>query len=468
MNKQDNLLDLSAIKTRRILTIIVVSLLILMENIDSNIINVAIPSIAKSFSISPLEIKSAVTSYLVSLAIFMPISGFIADKFGTRKVLFFAVFGFTLFSFLCGISNNIMQLVTARFLQGITGAFMLPVGRLLLLRVFGKQELVKSFVLISFIGAVGTLLAPVIGGVISTYFDWRFIFWINIPVGLFCFVVTYCYISNYSQPVKPFNWWAFVCLGIFLASLMYILDTIFDPVTWYMRLCLFAILIMALLLYIKFDLPAKNRIIDYSLFKLRTFRLCFFSGLLLRISFAGRAFLLALYFELALGLSPVEASYLLALHAVGLFIGRFLIRKLLHKVGFRNMLVTFNLLSSFTSFMLCLVASKLNVLTVLVLIINSMSASTVFLLLNTLLFTDVPEEQYADATSIANTMQKLSSSFGVITMAAVIFLANLFLPKFSYQVFDVAFIFIGVSTVLLHILITRLKQTDGVNLAYKE
>jgi EmrB/QacA subfamily drug resistance transporter len=445
------------------LNIVVVSLMLLMENVDANVINIAVPSISNSLRIPPLDLKLAITSYLISLAIFVPISGYISDKFGTRKVLFFSIIGFTLCSLFCGISITLDQLVIFRFLQGVTGAFMLPVGRLLLLKIFGKKELVKVFVLISFVGALGPLIAPIIGGLIVTYVSWRFIFWVNLPIGVFCFLISYYYVDNYTEQVKRFNWWSFTFLGLFLSIVSYLLDTLFSPLGLKVRVLLLAIIAITLLLYLKFELNSKNRIIDYKLFALRTFRICFWSGLLLRIAFAGRAFLLALYYQLSLGLTPIESSYLLALHAVGLFIGRTIMRWLLPQFGFRQMLLVFNLLGTLTAFMLCLIV-KVNFWAIMIILAHSMTSSIVFLLLNTLLFSDVPEYKYGGATSIANTMQQLTSSFGVTAIAAVLFLSNLVLTQFSYMVFVIAFSFIGVSGILLQLLLLKIRPDDGINL----
>jgi len=459
--------QVQANKLKSTLNIIVVALMLLMENVDVNVINVAIPSIAHSLQTSPLDLKLAITSYLISLAIFVPISGYISDKFGTRKVLFFSIVGFTACSLLCGVAINLNQLVIFRFVQGITGAFMLPVGRLLLLKIFGKKELVKVFVLISFIGALGPLVAPVISGLIVSYLNWRFIFWVNVPIGIFCFLVSYYYVDNYSENVGVFNWLAFIFLGLFLAIASYLIDTLFYPLNQKERLLLIVLSIISLLFYLKFELPAKNRIIDYRLFAIHTFRVCFFGGLLLRIAFAGRAFLLALYYQLHLGLSPIHAGYLLALYALGLFIGRTIMKWLLPKFGFRKLLLVSNVLSTITMFMLCSVV-KINAWAFVVILLHSMTSSIVFLLLNTLLFSDVPEYRYAAATSIANTMQQLSSSFGVTVVAAVLFLANLVFHSFSYWVFVSAFVFIGICGMLLQLLLLKIRASDGLNLIHKK
>ena len=455
--------SVTPINLKRILNIAVVSLMLLMENVDANIINVAVPTIAKEIDTSPLDLKLAITSYLISLAIFVPISGWVSDKFGTRRVLFLSIIGFTLFSFCCGISKSLPELVIFRFLQGVSGDFMLPVGRLLLLKIFGKKELVKVFVLISFTGALGPLLAPLIGGVIVSHLNWSFIFWVNIPIGIFGLVVTYYYVDNYTEKVNPFNWWAFIWLGIFLACGSFVIDTLFLDIPVITRLWLVIIIVLALAVYMKIEFKATNRIIDYSLFKIRTFKLCFWGGILLRIAFAGRGFLLALYYQLSLGLSPIHASYLLSVHALGLFIGRSIVREVLPHFGFRKFLVLANTLSIITALMLCFI-TRVNFFSVAIILTHSLVSSIVFLLLNTLFFADVPEHKYAGATSIANTIQQLSSSLGVTIIAMVLFLSNKVLPHFSYSVFVISFIFIGVVGLILQILLVKINTLDGNNL----
>jgi EmrB/QacA subfamily drug resistance transporter len=448
------------------LNITVVSLMLLMENMDVSIINIAIPAIATDLGLPPLDLKMAITSYLISLAIFVPISGWIADKFGTQRVLCYSIFGFTVFSICCGLSRTLPEMVVFRFLQGISGAFMMPVGRLLLLKIFGKKQLVNVFVLILMPGVLGSLLAPLVGGLIISNFNWGFIFWVNVPIGVFGLIVSYFCVDNFKEKVEHFNWWAFIWLGLFLAMASFTIDTMSYPLIIGIRIILVLLTCFCLYIYTRIEFASTNHLVQYKLFKIRTFRLCFISNIMLRIAFGGRAFVLALYLQLSLGLSTLHASYLLSFGAIGLLFGRLFVKHLLPYFGFRQLLISANIAVIITSVMYCFV-TKINILAFVIIFSNSFFTSMLFILLNTLFFADVPEKSYASATSIANTAQQISSSVGVTILAFILYASNLALPHFSYWVFFVAFIFIAFTGLFLQLLLVKIRPSDGQNLIIK-
>ncbi len=451
---------------KQILNIAVVSAMLLLENMDTNIINIAVPTIAKSLHTHPLELKLAITSYLISLAIFVPISGWVADKFGTQKTLFCSILGFSVLSICCGLSQSLTQLVIFRFLQGISGAFMMPVGRLLLLKVFGKKELVKVFILMAMPGVLGPLLAPLVGGLIVAHLHWGYIFGVNVPIGIMGLFITHKYVDNFTEKVNIFNWAAFIWLGLLLAIASLTLDTIFYPLAMSSRIILLILIVVCLFVYIKIEKKSVNQVVNYKLFSIRTFRLCFMSNIALRIAFGGRAFVLGLYLQLALGLSPLHAGYMLSSAALGLFSGRMLIKRILPHFGFRKLLIYANVAAVVTSVMYLFIL-KANFWALIIIVSNSFFTTMVFILLNTLFFADVPERHYASATSISNTIQQLFNSFGVTALATILFMANLVLPHFSYKVFMIAFMSIAVIGVILQLLLLKLRPHDGDNLLTK-
>ena len=196
-----------------------------MEALDTTILNTAVPGIAAALKVAPLSMKAVLASYTLSLAVFIPVSGWMADRFGTRKVFAAAIGLFTLGSLLCGLSSNIHVLVACRILQGCGGAMMVPVGRLTLVRTFAKSELIRTMTFVAIPGLVGPMLGPVIGGLIVGYFHWRVIFFVNIPIGLAGLVLVYLHLPNYrAESPKPLDWAGLLFFGSGIGLLSYVLE----------------------------------------------------------------------------------------------------------------------------------------------------------------------------------------------------------------------------------------------------
>lgn len=448
---------------KQIVTLLVLSLMLLMQNIDVGIVNIAIPSIARSFSTSALNLKLSVTSYLIGIAIFIPISGFVADKFGSRKVLLWAIGGFMLFSFLCGISTTLTQLVSSRFLQGVCGAFMTPVGRLILLKTFNKQDLVNAYVLMSMPVILGPLIAPLMGGFFLQYLDWRYIFFINLPLGVFGFIATYCSIENYTQVTEKFNWLAFIFLGVFLAAISLFFDILFYPLVTADKIYLLLFALLMLGLYLFFELPSVNRIVNYDLFNIDTFRISFYSSWLTKGVAGGRGFILPLFLQLGLGISAFNTGYFLSCLTIGLLFGRIAIKRMLPYLGFKRMLTVANIGGSLTTLLFCFV-HEINCFSIAVLVINGALTTISFMLLNILCFADVDDKAYASATSINNTVNQLSLSLGVVFLATLMSGLNYLFTPYSRLMFNLTFIAIAVVGILNQFLFKQLTPFSGQQL----
>src|ERR1700684_3382308 len=200
-----------------------------MESLDTTILNTAVPAIAHSLKIPPLDMKAALACYTLSLAVFIPISGWMANRYGTRRVFGSAIGVFTLGSFLCGLSTDIHVLVACRILQGCGGAMMLPVGRLTLVRTFAKSELIRAMSFVAIPGLVGPMLGPIAGGLIVGYLHWRFIFFVNIPIGLIGLIMVYLHLPDYREPnTKPLDIVGLILFGSGVALLSYVLEIFGD------------------------------------------------------------------------------------------------------------------------------------------------------------------------------------------------------------------------------------------------
>src|SRR5580704_4393883 len=194
-----------------------------MESLDTTILNTAVPTIAAALKVAPLSMKSVLSSYTLSLAVFIPISGWMADRFGTRRVFASAIGLFTLGSLLCGISNNIHVLVAFRILQGCGGAMMVPVGRLTIVRTFAKSELIRAMSFVAIPGLVGPMLGPIAGGLIVGYLHWRVIFFVNIPIGIVGLIMVYLHLPDYREPhVNPLDVTGLILFGSGVALLSYV------------------------------------------------------------------------------------------------------------------------------------------------------------------------------------------------------------------------------------------------------
>ena len=297
---------------RRWLIPLVVAFGFLMEGLDSTIITVAIPNIAASLHETALRLSLAITSYLLSLAVFIPISGWIADRFGARSVICAAFAVFTIASALCGLSVNLPMLVAMRVLQGVGGAMMNPVGRLILLRAFPRDQLVRAISYSSMPSLIGPTLGPILGGVITSYASWRWIFYVNIPFGILAILVSFRVVENLrGSTASRFDLPGFLICGAALSSLQFVLETVGrGAVDRGLQTAMFGVGIVCLLAYWRHAGRCSNPVLDLTLFGIRTFRVGVLAGGLCRIGIGAPSFLLPLLLQLGFGLSPIQSGSL--------------------------------------------------------------------------------------------------------------------------------------------------------------
>src|SRR5208283_5358645 len=280
-----------------------------MESLDTTILNTAVPTIAEALGVVPLNMKAALTSYTLSLAVFIPVSGWIADRFGTRTVFTSAIGIFTLGSFLCGVSADMPMLIGARILQGCGGALMMPVGRITMVRTFPKAELVRAMSFVAVPGLIGPLLGPLAGGLIVGYLHWRMIFFVNLPMGLVGMYLVFRHMPNYqSERSDPLDFVGLALFGSGIALLSYVLE-IFGEHTLDLKSILFLIGLSALLLlaYGRHALGAEFPLLKLKLFRIRTFRIAVTGSFFTRLGVGGMPFLLPLLYQIGLGYTPVQS-----------------------------------------------------------------------------------------------------------------------------------------------------------------
>src|ERR1700677_1176689 len=367
-----------------------------MESLDTTILNTAVPAISDALKVAPLNMKSVLASYTLSLAVFIPISGWMADRFGTRRVFASAIGLFTLGSFLCGISSNIHLLVACRILQGCGGAMMVPVGRLTLVRTFAKSELIRAMSFVAIPGLVGPMLGPVAGGLIVGYLHWRFIFYVNIPIGIFGLLMVYLHLPDYrEEQSRPLDIVGLILFGSGIALLSYVLE-IFGEHTLSVREIL-GLLTMSLALLGGYWLHAKRTIyplLQLSLFRVRTFSAAVSGSFFTRLGIGGVPFLLPLLYQVGLGFTAIESGLLIMPQAIAAMSTKFLMPKILARVGFRGVLISNTLILGLLLGLFATIGLRTPIwVIVLQALCYGMFSSLQYTSMNTLTYADISEEQ---------------------------------------------------------------------------
>ena len=394
----------------------VVATALFMEQLDSTIVNTAIPSMAVSLAVTPLSLKAVVTSYILSLAVGIPVSGWIADHYGTRRVFALAVAIFTLASVLCGLSVNVPMLVAARILQGLGAAMMTPVGRLAIIRTFAKSELLVAMNFVIIPALIGPLLGPTIGGLIVHWLSWREIFFVNVPMGVVALLIIYRHMPDYrGGAARPLDVVGLVLFGSGTALLSWLLEIFGEHNIDVTSAGVLFLLSMSLLAaYAWHARHLAYPLLRLSLFKVRTFRVSVVGGFITRLGIGGMPFLLPLLYQLGLGLPPWESGLLMMPTAAAAMVMKFLSAWILRRYGFRRILIVNTLLLGLAICMFSLVTPR-TPLPIIVLMgltqgfFNSLQFSSV----NAMAYADTEPAESSMATSIASTCQQMSLSFGL-------------------------------------------------------
>ncbi len=403
------------------LTALIVACALFMQNLDSTVIATALPTIARAFGSDPVHMNVALTAYLLSLAVFIPASGWIADRYGAKQVFRLAIIVFTIGSVLCGFSNSLGELVAARVFQGIGGAMMVPVGRLVLLRTVPKHELVAAMAWLSTPALLGPVMGPPLGGFIVEYFSWRAIFQINIPMGILGVVLVTLYVDDIREPSNtPFDWRGFLLSGTALASLMFGLETmgrgIFAPwVSW-------AAVVLGVSSGLLYGWHARRYaapLIDFGLLKYRTFLVAVAGGTLFRIGIGAIPFLLPMMLQLTFGKSAAESGLITFASSLGALAMKPAATGALRVMGFRDTLLANCVISSVLLGMVAFFQPTWPVaLIYLILLAGGFFRSLQFTAYNALAYAEIPRPKMGFATGFYATVQQVSATLGVTVGAA--------------------------------------------------
>jgi EmrB/QacA subfamily drug resistance transporter len=420
-----------------------------MENLDGTVIVTAIPQMAKSFGVDPVDLSIGVSAYILALAMLIPASGWLADRFGARTIFASAIIVFTLASILCGLSQNLPVFVFARVLQGIGGAMMVPVGRLVVLKSAQKSEIIGAIGMIVWPGLAAPVLGPPLGGFITTYFSWHWIFFLNVPLGAVALFLTLRLIPQGEIEDRPFDWAGFLFTGIASLLLMLGIELISsnDPPWGLTALSLLGGAVAGGLA-VWHARRAHAPLVDLWALRYKSFSVTIWGGTLFRASIGAVPFLLPLLFQLGFGLDAFVSGLLVLSVFAGNIVMKIFTTRVLNRFGFRRTLLVNGLLNGAVLLACALISPETPIPVIMgLLFVSGLTRSMQFTTLATIAFADVPQERMSGANTLSNIAQPLGMALGIAAAALALRATALIFPTGSTAIsltqFHLAFVIIG-------------------------
>jgi len=448
---------------------LIVGCALFMQMLDSTVVATALPAMAQSLGSAPVRLNVAITSYLLAVAVFVPISGWAADRFGARRVFTLAIWLFMLSSLACAVSQNLLQLLLARISQGAAGAMMVPVGRVILLRLVPKQDLLKAMTFLSMPALLGPMIGPPLGGLLVTYASWHWVFLINLPIGLLGIAMVRRYIGEFRDDSAPrLDWIGFLLSSICLSALVISFEAIAQQSL--PALTVFGLTVTGLVCAQLYRIHAKRRarpILDLALMRIPTFSISVLGGNLCRFAVGGVPFLLAMLLQVGFGLTPLAAGLITFASAAGALMMKFIAQPILHRFGFRRVLVV-NALLTGAFVIACVIFTPATPAWIMigVLLLGGFFRSLQFTAVNTLTFADIASDKMSSASSFSAMAQQLGISLGVAVAAASLHLSMLVRRADTLATPDVlvGFVVIGTLCMLSALSFRKLGAEDGAQL----
>jgi EmrB/QacA subfamily drug resistance transporter len=448
---------------------LIVATALFMEQLDATVLATALPAMAQSFGVRPLHMSIALTSYLLSLAVFIPASGTMADRFGTKRVFNTAIILFTLGSILCSQSTSLPLLVAARVIQGMGGAMMVPVGRIILLRSVPKSELVSAMAWFLVPALVGPVVGPPLGGFITTYLSWRWIFFINIPIGILGGILSTLLIPDIRADQRTsFDLPGFVLSGIALACLTFGLTVASRGSEWATALPLVAIGLLAGTAYIAYARRRPNAILDLRLMRVQTFRISTIAGSLSRITWGAVPFLLPMMMQLGFGMTAAASGAITFMAAAGAMLMKLCAGPILKRFGFRKVLIWNQLLATLGIAACATFTTGWPRFAIFaVLLAGGFFQSLQFTAYNTIAYADLKPDRMSAATSFYTVFQQLMLSMGICVAAGALALSVHLFGRHAPDIADfrIAFLVVSIASLFAGPLCARLPASAGAEMS---
>lgn len=432
---------------------------------DSTVIATSLPAIAADLNVGPITLKLAMTSYLVALGVFIPLSGWAADRFGAKRVFLSAIAVFMLGSVLCAMSQSLVSFVLARFLQGMGGSMTTPVARAILLRSTKKSDLVSAMAMFTIPGVIGPLVGPPIGGFITTFFRWEWIFLINIPIGFIGLALSAIFLPRIEtlRP-PPADIVGFFLSGIAAAGFVFGLSVVslpaLPPIVGFTAV---GIGVVSMILFVRHARRHPHPVLDLDLFKIDTFRICVTSGTIFRIAMGAVPFLLPLMLQLGFGLTAFQSGMITFIAAGGALFTKFIARIVFARFGFRRTLILAAMLSAVgTASNALFFPETPHVVLITVLFLTGFVRSFFFTGINILGFADIEQNQTSQATALNAVIQQISGALGVAFAGIVLELHGLATGEpLGISSFHIAFLGVAALNLITVLPISRLRPGAG-------
>ncbi|QQQ30107.1 MFS transporter [Chryseobacterium indoltheticum] len=445
---------------------------IFMQMLDSTILNTSLPSIARDLNESPLNMQNAIISYVLTLAVFMPASGFLADRFGTRRVFIFALVLFSLGSVFCALSQNLTHLVISRVIQGVGGSLMTPVGKLALIKTFNRNELLKAMNFAIVPALIGPVLGPLVGGYMVDYLSWHWIFLINIPIGVLGIVLGLKYMPNYNSRETDFDLKGFMIFAAASLLLSVSLELFGDIQNITPVLLVFILGFLFLYYYYRHAKRGNNPIFPLSLFQVRTFRVGIIGNLATRLGISSVPLLLPLMIQIAYGQSAVISGWIIAPMALTAMFGKSSVIRILNKFGYRRTLMVNTFIIGVL--ICCLAIPDIHTSIywfVPVIAILGFFNSIQFTSMNTISIADLRNFQTSSGNSLISVNQQLAIGFGIAFGLIVLKIYENspdLIRHETHNAFRYTFLTVGILTILSSLVFRRLHTFDGRNMKSQE
>ncbi|MBB4184085.1 DHA2 family efflux MFS transporter permease subunit [Sinorhizobium terangae] len=448
---------------------LILAIALFMEQMDSTVISTSLPAIAHDIGVGPITLKLALTSYMVALAIFIPLSGWMADRFGAKRIFRAAILVFIVGSVLCAISNSLIAFVLSRFLQGMGGAMMTPVARLVLVRGAPRSELVSAMALLTIPALVGPLAGPPLGGFITTYFSWHWIFLINVPVGIAGYVLSGIYLPEMERRnPPPVDILGFLLGGIAASGIVFGLSVISLPaLPTSVGIASVSAGIAATFLYIVHARRHPAPVLDLKLFRNSAFRAATIGGTIFRISVGAIPFLMPLMLQIGFGLNPFESGLITFVGAIGAITTKFLARRVLAFAGFRTTLIAAAVVGGVMTFANSFFTPATPYLLMIsILLIAGFARSFFFTSINALSFAEIDDADASKATSMSAVLQQISLALGVAVAGAILEIqTSISGGPLNLEDFHIAFMIIAGANLLAAIPFLTMAKNAGASVS---